>query len=165
MEKKPTSLKWEGIVVDYHTYQYNLAQLGKVKEPEPEPPVRQSKSNTLFALCGLVALACLLTLVYHDVQAKKETAVIESLIEIERCTYEYTINRCHREHKVPISIPFCEEMEKCMYRTPTAFTTVEVAKLCTQVLNEFFGSLRFEALLILVVLVFGFTWLRYKLQR
>lgn len=51
---------------------------------------------------------------YFDINSNLEAEYVSKIIDINTCTYNYTLNECGIEPIRPAVVEYCAELEKCI---------------------------------------------------
>ena len=84
---------------------------------------------------------------------KKETERELLVIEITKCTKDYSENRCSPSERVKALEDYCNEKDKCMSRDPSNVNKSlnVMAKLLAEIINDFFEPLTYKTISLVVV--------------
>ncbi|CAD7952319.1 unnamed protein product [Amoebophrya sp. A120] len=138
------------------------------------PVFVSSIAQTIFNSCvlalGFWALYSFYAMIRDDIQTKVEKYSQEILDQIEKCSHDYTVNKCGIDVRPALEQP-CRQWQACMDQDPlqVAYKTKFSAATFGEALNGFFSELEWKTIvgfpLLMVVVLIGFNMLFGMMNR
>jgi Di-sulfide bridge nucleocytoplasmic transport domain len=147
--------------VAVNDYSPNAAQV--VQNLPQEVEKKSNHSNYIFwilVLCGFIVTL----LVYYDFSIRMDLKSIQENLEIEQCSRQYMVNRCHPEHRVPLTEKNCFEWELCISKGGKSVSRMQIIiEIAIDYFNIVSELLSIKSLLIMfgIFIILNYTKLKY----